>query len=138
MRAVEAEIVKIISDYQETGLVIGLTARGEQLKEDTERQLREIGIDFKGKIIFCGGGDKGEFLKSYIENSKNPPIHVAMADDKLKHLIHVMDALLKIGIQFTGLRYSFLDKKVFLDVFVKVKDNWRNNDLELKRFGYKE
>lgn len=32
----------------------------------------------------------------------------------------------------------FLEKPVFLDVFVKVKDNWRNSDQELKRFGYKE
>jgi GTP-binding protein Era len=28
-------------------------------------------------------------------------------------------------------------KKVFLDLFVKVLDNWRNNDTMLKRFGYK-
>lgn len=33
---------------------------------------------------------------------------------------------------------KFLEKKVFLDVFVKVKSNWRNNDLQLKRFGYTE
>ncbi len=33
---------------------------------------------------------------------------------------------------------KFLEKPVFLDVFVKVKNNWRNSDLELKRFGYKE
>lgn len=32
---------------------------------------------------------------------------------------------------------KFLDKKVFLELFVKVKEDWRNNDNELKRFGYK-
>ncbi len=31
----------------------------------------------------------------------------------------------------------FLEKKVFLELFVKVKDNWRNDDYLLKQFGYK-
>jgi GTP-binding protein Era len=31
----------------------------------------------------------------------------------------------------------FLDKKVFLELFVKVKENWRDNDFLLKQFGYK-
>ncbi len=31
---------------------------------------------------------------------------------------------------------KFLDAKVFLELYVKVKDKWRQNDLELKRFGY--
>lgn len=32
---------------------------------------------------------------------------------------------------------KFFDKKVFLELFVKVKEKWRNNDSDLKRFGYK-
>jgi GTP-binding protein Era len=32
---------------------------------------------------------------------------------------------------------KFLDAKVFLELFVKVRDNWRNNDLYLKEYGYK-
>lgn len=31
----------------------------------------------------------------------------------------------------------FLEKKVFLELFVKVDDNWRNTDGQLERFGYK-
>ena len=30
----------------------------------------------------------------------------------------------------------FLESKVFLELFVKVKDNWRDNDRLLKQFGY--
>jgi hypothetical protein len=30
----------------------------------------------------------------------------------------------------------FLDKKVFLQLFVKVNDDWRNSDRQLRRFGY--
>jgi GTP-binding protein Era len=31
---------------------------------------------------------------------------------------------------------KFLDQKVFLELFVKVRNNWRNNDLFLKEYGY--
>ena len=31
---------------------------------------------------------------------------------------------------------AFIENKVFLDLFVKVKPNWRNSDLYLKEFGY--
>ncbi|GDX43430.1 GTPase Era [Bacteroidota bacterium] len=31
---------------------------------------------------------------------------------------------------------KFLGAKVFLELFVKVRDNWRNNDLYLKEYGY--
>lgn len=32
---------------------------------------------------------------------------------------------------------KFLDKKVYLDLFVKVENDWRNNKTYLKEFGYK-
>ena len=32
---------------------------------------------------------------------------------------------------------KFLDKKVYLDLFVKVESDWRNNKTYLKEFGYK-
>ena len=31
---------------------------------------------------------------------------------------------------------KFLDKKVFLQLFVKVSDDWRNNERQLRRFSY--
>ena len=31
---------------------------------------------------------------------------------------------------------QFLGKKVFLQLFVKVNDDWRNNERQLRRFGY--
>jgi GTPase len=31
---------------------------------------------------------------------------------------------------------KFLDSKVFLELFVKVRSDWRNNDLYLKEYGY--
>ena len=32
---------------------------------------------------------------------------------------------------------TFLESKVFLELYVKVKDNWRDNDRLLKQFGYR-
>ncbi|HNT41117.1 MAG TPA: GTPase Era, partial [Tenuifilaceae bacterium] len=31
---------------------------------------------------------------------------------------------------------AFLGKKVYLELFVKVNENWRNDTSKLKRFGY--
>lgn len=33
---------------------------------------------------------------------------------------------------------TFIDKKVYLELFVKVKPDWRNDERMLKHFGYKE
>ena len=33
---------------------------------------------------------------------------------------------------------QFLGKKVFLQLYVKVNENWRDNELQLKRFGYEQ
>jgi GTP-binding protein Era len=32
----------------------------------------------------------------------------------------------------------FLQKKVFLQLFVKVQEDWRNNERQLRRFGYEQ
>lgn len=44
--------------------------------------------------------------------------------------------LKKVGTESRKDMEVFFDKKVFLEVFVKVKKDWRNNDYELKKFGY--
>ena len=31
---------------------------------------------------------------------------------------------------------EFLQQKVFLELFIKVKPKWRENDLQLKEYGY--
>ena len=33
---------------------------------------------------------------------------------------------------------QFLGKKVFLQLYVKVNENWRDNEQQLKRFGYEQ
>ena len=49
---------------------------------------------------------------------------------------HKGEKLKRVGMQAREDLERFLDKKVFLQLFVKVNDDWRNNDRQLRRFGY--
>ena len=46
-------------------------------------------------------------------------------------------ALKKVGIMARKDLEQFLDKKIFLELFVKVEKDWRNRDALLRNFGYK-
>ena len=45
--------------------------------------------------------------------------------------------LKRIGSEARRDMEKFLDQKVFLELFVKVREKWRDNDTQLRRFGYK-
>lgn len=47
-------------------------------------------------------------------------------------------AIKKLGIESRQDIEKFLGKKVYLELFVKVRENWRNDDKFLKSFGYQE
>ena len=49
---------------------------------------------------------------------------------------HKGQALKKVGAMARKDIERFFQKKVFLEMFVKVEKNWRNRDTLLKRFGY--
>ncbi|HFF3664250.1 DUF2608 domain-containing protein [Legionella pneumophila] len=124
--AVEPNIVRLIKALQDIGIpIIGLTARGYTIRHQTLRQLSDMGVDFsrnsivpddgsscQGGVIFCAGGDKGENLSAFFERLGRTPRHVAMLDDKKKHLERVMIALKPLGIHFSGFRYGYLDDEV--------------------------
>jgi GTP-binding protein Era len=42
----------------------------------------------------------------------------------------------KIGTEARKAIEEFIKQKVFLELFVKVKPKWRENDLQLKEYGY--
>jgi len=46
-------------------------------------------------------------------------------------------ALKKVGVMARKDIEKFFDKKVFLEMFVKVEKDWRNRDIILKHYGYK-
>ena len=49
---------------------------------------------------------------------------------------HKGQALKKVGAMARKDIERFFQKKVFLEMFVKVEKDWRNRDTLLKRFGY--
>jgi GTP-binding protein Era len=49
---------------------------------------------------------------------------------------HGGQALKKVGMMARKDIEKFFDKKVFLEMFVKVEENWRNRDNILRNFGY--
>lgn len=47
-------------------------------------------------------------------------------------------ALKRVGAEARKDLERFFEKKIFLELFVKVNKNWRSNQNQLKRFGYKD
>ena len=113
MKPVEPNIVLIIKALQDIGIpVTSVTARGDVLKETTYRQLDEIEINLRGKIIFCDGKDKGTCYAAELKNRTTLPAHITAVDDKGHHLLSIAKIAESLGIRFTGIRYSHLDEKV--------------------------
>ncbi len=51
---------------------------------------------------------------------------------------HRGSAIKRVGTEARKSLQHFFDKKIYLDLYVKVNKNWRSNDKQLRRFGYKE
>lgn len=51
---------------------------------------------------------------------------------------HKGKSIKKVGIEARKDLESFFNKKVFLELYVKVNKNWRSDERQLKRFGYKD
>ena len=51
---------------------------------------------------------------------------------------HKGSSLKRVGTEARKDLEKFFNKKVFLELYVKVNKNWRNNTRKLKRFGYKK
>ena len=63
-------------------------------------------------------------------------IYVARTSQKGIIIGHRGEKLKKVGQAARLDLEAFLGKKVFLELYVKVQEDWRNNDSQLRRFGY--
>ena len=81
-------------------------------------------------------------IESYEESPTLDRIRaiIYVARDSQKGIIigHKGASLKKVGTEARKDLEHFLDKKVFLELFVKVNPDWRDNESSLKRFGYQE
>ena len=62
----------------------------------------------------------------YVERDSQKGIIIGKGGEKIK----------KVGIESRLDIEKFFDKKVFLEIFVKVEKDWRNRENKLKQFGY--
>ncbi|MDC3050474.1 KH domain-containing protein, partial [Flavobacteriales bacterium] len=63
-------------------------------------------------------------------------IFVARESQKGIIIGHKGRALKKVGTLARRDMEAFFQKKIFLDLYVKVNKDWRDDDKQLKRFGY--
>ncbi len=81
-------------------------------------------------------------IDEYTEEPNIDKIHatIYVSRNSQKGIIigHKGAMLKKVGTAAREEMEKFLDKKVFLQMHVKVNDDWRNSDRQLKRFGYEE
>ena len=79
-------------------------------------------------------------VESYEESEKRIVIRavIYVARDSQKAIIIGKggSAIKKVGSQARADIEAFTGKKIFLELFVKVDKDWRDNETELKRFGY--
>lgn len=88
----------------------GIAVTTDSMKYDEEKNLTSINA-----VIYC-------------ERDSHKAIIIGKKGEMIK----------KIGSQARNEIERFTKTKVFLELWVKVKDNWRNSDIMLKNFGYKE
>jgi len=79
-------------------------------------------------------------VESFKEEEKIIKIRaeIIVVRDSQKGIIigHQGKALKKVGTEARKDIEKFFEKQVFLELFVKVNKDWRDNDTQLKRFGY--
>jgi GTP-binding protein Era len=63
-------------------------------------------------------------------------IYVARESQKAILLGHQGQAIKKVGVRARQDLEDWLQKKIFLELTVKVSKNWRDDERQLKRFGY--
>lgn len=101
--------------------------------------IREkILTNYDKEIPYCTEVSIEEYVEQPGMDRIAAVIYVARNSQKGIIIGHQGTALKRVGTQARKDLEAFLDKKVFLQLFVKVADEWRDNDKALRRFGYDE
>ena len=116
----------------------------DQLTDKPERffvneTIREkILMHYKKEIPYSVEIETEEF----VENSKIIKIRsiIMVERDTQKGIIigHKGAGLKRVGSEARKDLEKFFDKKIFLELYVKVNKNWRSDSKQLRRFGYKD
>lgn len=115
----------------------------------TDQPERQIAAEFIREKLMRNLNDEIPFgiavttdLMKYDEEKDLTKITATIYCERDSHKAIIIgkkgEMLKKIGSQARHDLEKFTHSKVFLELWVKVKDNWRNSDMMLKNFGYKE
>jgi GTP-binding protein Era len=99
--------------------------------------IREkILLNYDKEIPYCCEIEIDTYKEEPTIDHISATIYVARQSQKGIIIGHKGSRLKRVGQQAREDMERFLDKKVFLQLFVKVQDDWRNSERELRRFGY--
>ena len=127
------ELVPVSPPYFDTDALTDKTERffvSEIIRE-------QILLNYKKEIPYSVEVDVEEFKEEEDIIRMRCIIYVARDSQKGILIGHKGSRLKAVGIGARKQLEAFFAKKVHVETFVKVKKNWRDNDLQLKRFGYK-
>ncbi|MDB5226939.1 MAG: era [Bacteroidota bacterium] len=89
-------------------------------------------IPYSCEVVCTYFMEDGDIIKItadiYVERESQKPIIIGKGGEMLK----------KVGTQARLDLEKFFGKKVFLETFVRVSDDWRNNESMLRKFGYRD
>lgn len=114
----------------------------EQLTDKTERFfaqeiIREkILLNYQKEIPYSTEIEVEEFKEEEKIIRMRANIYVARNTQKGIIIGHQGSMLKKVGTAARIDMEAFFGKKVFLELYVRVQKDWRNNERDLKRFGY--
>lgn len=99
--------------------------------------IREkILLCYQKEIPYCVEVDIEKFDEDKALYGIEAVIYVARESQKGIIIGHGGKALKRVGTEARKEMEAFFDRKVFLKLFVKVDPDWRDNEQQLKRFGY--
>ncbi|MFI3282892.1 MAG: GTPase Era [Rikenellaceae bacterium] len=104
----------------------------------TEIIREKILTNYDKEIPYCCEVSIEEYKEESTIDRISATIYVARDSQKGIIIGHKGEKLKRVGTQARIDMEKFLDKKVFLQLHVKVMDDWRNSDRSLRRFGYEE
>jgi len=115
----------------------------DQLTDKPERffvneTIREkILIHYKKEIPYSVEIDTEEFFEDEDIIRMRSVIMVERESQKGIIIGHKGSALKRVGVESRKDLEKFFGKQVHIELYVKVNKNWRSNERQLKRFGYK-
>lgn len=99
--------------------------------------IREkIILNYDKEIPYCCEIEIDSYKEEPTIDRISATIYVARQSQKGIVIGHKGERLKRVGQKAREDMERFLGKKVFLQLFVKVQDDWRNSERELRRFGY--